>query len=45
VRANSEVRIGGVHGVLRMTLRPNSYEWRFQAEDGTTHDSGTGNCV
>jgi hypothetical protein len=45
VRANSEVRIGGVHGVLRMTLRPTSYEWRFQGENGTIYDSGSGDCV
>ena len=45
LRANSEVRIGGVFGVLRMTLRPTSYEWRFQAEDGAILDSGSGNCV
>jgi len=44
VKANSEVRIGGKFGVLRMTLHPNSYEWRYQGEDYATYDSGSGNC-
>jgi hypothetical protein len=44
IRANSEVRLGGIFGVLRMTLHPTSYEWRFQAEDGSTYDSGSGTC-
>jgi hypothetical protein len=43
VKANSEVRLG-VFGVLRMTLHPTSYEWRFQGVDGATHDSGSGTC-
>ena len=42
--ANSEVRIAGIYGVLRMTLHPTSYDWRFQAEDGVTHDSGSTDC-
>jgi hypothetical protein len=44
VSANSEVRLGGLFGVLRMTLHPTSYEWRLQGEDGATHDSGSGTC-
>ena len=44
VRANSEVRLFRF-GVLRMTLHPTSYEWRFQAEDGATYDSGSADCV
>ena len=43
-RANSEVRIAGAYGVLRMTLHPTSYDWRFQAEDGSTLDSGSATC-
>jgi hypothetical protein len=43
VRANSEVRLN-LYGVLRMTLHPTSYEWRFQAVDGSTADSGTSTC-
>ena len=45
VKANSEVRIAGRFGVLRMTLHPTSYDWRFVADDGATLDSGSGNCV
>ena len=44
VRANSEVRMADRFGVLRMTLHPTSYEWRFQAEDGATYDSGSTTC-
>ena len=44
VRANSEVRIFGRFGVLRMTLHPTSYDWRFVGEDGVTYDSGSTNC-
>lgn len=44
VRANSEVRIFRF-GVLRMTLHPTSYKWRFQGEDGVTYDSGSADCV
>jgi hypothetical protein len=45
IRANSEVRLGGLYGVLRMTLHPTSYEWRFEGEDGATYDSGEGTCT
>lgn len=31
-------------GVLRMTLHPNSYDYRLVATDGTTVDSGTTAC-
>jgi hypothetical protein len=44
-RANSFVRVGGVYGVLRMTLRSTSYEWQFQGEDGATYDTGSATCV
>ena len=44
VRANSEVRFSGRFGVLRMTLHPTSYEWRFEGEDGVTYDSGSTGC-
>jgi acid phosphatase type 7 len=44
VRANSEVRLASVYGVLRMTLHPTSYEWRLQGEDGQTYDSGATDC-
>jgi hypothetical protein len=44
VQANSEMRIAGRNGVLRMTLHPTSYDWRFQGEDGATYDSGSSSC-
>jgi len=44
VRANSEVRFAGRYGVLRLTLHPTSYDWRFQGEDGQTYDSGSTDC-
>jgi hypothetical protein len=44
VRANSEARVSKF-GVLRMTLHPTSYDWRFQGEDGVTYDLGSGNCT
>jgi hypothetical protein len=44
VRVNSEVRIAGTFGVLRMTLHPASYDWRFQGEDGVDYDSGSDVC-
>ena len=44
VRANSETRFAGRYGVLRMTLHPTSYDWRFQGEDGQTYDSGSTAC-
>jgi hypothetical protein len=44
VRANSEVRIPAMFGVLRMTLNPTSYNWRYQGEDGATYDSGSTDC-
>lgn len=45
VRANSEVRDNSSFGVLRMTLKPAGYEWRFvPAPPGTLADSGSGVC-
>ena len=43
--ANSEVRITGVNGVLRLTLADGSYSWKFIPVAGqTATDSGTGTC-
>lgn len=43
--ANSEVRHTGTYGVLMMTLRQASYEWRFVPEEGGTFsDSGIADC-
>jgi hypothetical protein len=43
--ANSEVRNSTTYGVLRLTLRPTGYDWRFVPEAGKTFtDSGSGAC-
>ena len=43
--ANSEVRHAATYGVLELTLRPQSYDWRFVAEGGGSFsDSGTAAC-
>jgi len=45
VFANSEVRNSSTYGVLRLTLHPTGYDWRFVPEAGKTFsDSGTGQC-
>lgn len=42
---NSEVRNSDTYGVLQLTLRPDSYEWRFTPEAGRTFtDAGRGDC-
>lgn len=43
---NSLVRNSETFGVLELTLRPTSYEWRFLPEAGKTFtDTGAGTCV
>jgi ABC-type transporter MlaC component len=43
--ANSEVRNDDTFGVLKLTLRPASYEWQFVPVAGRTFtDSGTARC-
>jgi hypothetical protein len=37
---NSEVRIDTSYGVLKLILRPSSYDWEFVAESGAVVDSG-----
>ncbi|MEV6107488.1 DNRLRE domain-containing protein [Streptomyces sp. NPDC051940] len=45
VRPNSEARNGDTYGVLKLTLRDGSYDWRFIPEAGSTYaDSGSGQC-
>ena len=45
IKPNSEVRNNKTFGVLALTLRPNSYEWRFLPEAGKTFtDTGGGTC-
>lgn len=44
-KPNSELRNSGSHGVLKLTLRPGSYEWEFvPATEGTFKDSGSSVC-
>jgi hypothetical protein len=43
--AGSQVRQNTTFGVLRLTLHPSSYDWRFLPEAGRTFaDSGTQDC-
>jgi ABC-type transporter MlaC component len=43
--ANSEVRNDNTFGVLKLTVRPASYDWQFVPVAGRTFtDSGTGRC-
>ncbi len=42
--ANSEVRDNVTHGILKLTLHTNSYDWNFLPVDGTFTDSGTTTC-
>jgi acid phosphatase type 7 len=45
IEAHSEVRNANTFGVLKLTLHPNSYEWKFVPVGGTTFtDSGTSDC-
>ncbi len=45
VMPNSVVRKAHVFGVLKLTLRPASYDWAFVADPDTPFtDSGTGHC-
>jgi hypothetical protein len=44
-KANSQVREGNTYGVLELTLKSTSYDWRFVHVAGATFtDTGTGNC-
>jgi acid phosphatase type 7 len=44
-KPNSEVRQADTFGVLKLTLRDESYDWEFVPEAGKTFtDSGTGKC-
>jgi acid phosphatase type 7 len=45
VRPNSQVRNATTHGVLKLTLNPTSYDWKFVPVAGKTFtDSGTTSC-
>ena len=45
INPNSEVRYNGVHGVIKFTLFPGTYQWDFiPAEDASMTDAGAGDC-
>jgi len=45
ITANSEARISGVYGVLKLALADGSYSWQFVPVAGqTASDSGSGTC-
>jgi hypothetical protein len=45
IQPNSRVRSTGTYGVLKLTLHPGSYDWRFVPVAGKTFtDSGTTSC-
>jgi len=45
IRENSEVRNNTTHGVIKLTLRPDGYDWEFVPVAGKTfRDSGSGKC-
>ena len=41
ISANSQVRDNTHHGVLKLTLRDNGYDWKFLAVGGSVPDSGS----
>jgi len=44
--ANSEIRVPGTYGVLKLSLLAGSYRWRFiGAPGGEVLDSGTADCL
>jgi len=46
IRANSEARISGMYGVLKLTLRATTYDWEFVPEPGASGtDRGSASCV
>jgi hypothetical protein len=45
IKSNSEVRVAQQNGVLKMTLRPDGYDWQFvTAPNGTIADTGNASC-
>jgi acid phosphatase type 7 len=45
IKPNSQVRNATTYGVLKLTLHPGSYEWKFVPEAGKSFtDSGTTSC-
>lgn len=44
IQPNSEFRLAGSYGVLRLTLHPTAYDWEFLPAGGGISDSGTTPC-
>jgi hypothetical protein len=44
IAPNSEQIIASTFGVLELTLRADSYDWRFVSIDGTDADAGSADC-
>ena len=45
VKPNSEIRNNDAFGVLKVTLKPAGYDWKFLPESGKTFtDEGSGSC-
>ena len=42
--ANSELRVAGYYGVIKLVLHRSSYEWTYLTTAGLTLDRGNGNC-
>ncbi len=42
--ANSELRVAGTYGVLKLTLKSNGYDWVFIPTSTDIGDSGSGPC-
>lgn len=43
IHANSEARLSGLFGVLKLTLQTDSYQWEFVSASGVG-DVGAGSC-
>jgi hypothetical protein len=45
LKPNSAVQNAGAYGILKLTLKPGSYDWRFvPVAPATFSDSGSANC-
>ena len=45
IKPNSQVRNANAYGIIKLTLRPGSYEWQFVPVAGSTFtDSGSSSC-
>ncbi len=43
-KANSQVRNNTTHGVIKLTLSPTGYAWKYITTTGAVADSGSANC-